>query len=173
MQENRRKKTEAERAADIVRLAGGEIAGRTRFQKLAYLLEITGVVSGFGFEYRHYGPYSEELANATSAAKTIGTIVEVEHPTSWGGWYSTFSTQEKHFDAPQSVHTFVEVAAKANPVVLELAATAAFLALSGEADPWGETANRKPDKARWVESAKLLYERLKAHDLPRSLPSIH
>ena len=37
--------------------------------------------------------------------------------------------------------------AQASAIELELAATAAFLAREGQADPWGETARRKPEKA--------------------------
>src|SRR5665213_1953426 len=84
-------KSDIQKAADIIRVAGGQVIGRTRLQKIAYLLEITGAGSGFSFEYRHYGPYSEQLANAASTAKTIGVITEVECSTSWGGWYSVFT----------------------------------------------------------------------------------
>ncbi len=49
----------------IVAAAGGELAGRVRLQKTAYLLDIKGLKSGFQFEYHHYGPYSRELDQAT------------------------------------------------------------------------------------------------------------
>ena len=46
----------------IVRDAGGEVTGRTRLQKIAYLLEVVGFGNGFQFSYKHYGPYSEGVA---------------------------------------------------------------------------------------------------------------
>jgi hypothetical protein len=40
----------AERAANIVRDAGGSIVGRTRLQKIAYLLFAAGLEDAFSFE---------------------------------------------------------------------------------------------------------------------------
>ena len=58
------RKRDIDKVADIIRDAGGKVVGRTRLQKLGYLLELSGLGDGFSFEYRHYGPYSEELAAA-------------------------------------------------------------------------------------------------------------
>ncbi|HXV22958.1 MAG TPA: hypothetical protein VED46_01750, partial [Alphaproteobacteria bacterium] len=46
----------------LVYAAGGTIVGRVRLQKIVYLLDQIGLDSGFTYEYRHYGPYSEGLA---------------------------------------------------------------------------------------------------------------
>ena len=54
------RKRDTEKVADIVRDAGGKIVGRTRLQKIGYLLELSGLGEGFSFDYRHYGPFSEE-----------------------------------------------------------------------------------------------------------------
>ncbi len=164
--------SDIESAADIIRMAGGQIVGRTKLQKIAYLLEAIGVGSGFHFEYRHYGPYSEQLANATSSAKALGIIDEAEYSTNWGGWYSVFKTQEKIDAMTPEVAKFIETASTANSVDLELAATAVFLNASGEPDPWGETASRKPEKSKMIESAKQLYARLRTPDVPKPLPDI-
>ena len=43
----------------IVRDAGGEITGRTRLQKIAYLLEAVGCGDGFHFFCKHHDPFSE------------------------------------------------------------------------------------------------------------------
>ena len=56
--------TNAMKARDIVRDAGGRIVGRTRFQKIAYLLSVAGFEDGLRFVYKHYGPFSEDLAVA-------------------------------------------------------------------------------------------------------------
>ena len=48
--------------ASLVRAAGGEIVGKIRLQKMVYLLDQMGLNSGYPFEYHHYGPYSESLA---------------------------------------------------------------------------------------------------------------
>jgi len=63
---------------------------------------------------------------------------------------------------------------KADAVELELAATAAFLAIEGIPDPWGETARRKPEKAEGgrLLKAKQLYSRLRQISTLKDLPNI-
>ena len=69
----------------IVRDAGGKVVGRTRLQKIACLLELAGLGSGFSFSYKHYGPFSDELASAARFASVFSNLKEEEKPTSWGG----------------------------------------------------------------------------------------
>jgi uncharacterized protein YwgA len=163
-----------EKAADIIRDAGGRIVGRTRLQKIAYLLEATGLGSGFEFEYRHYGPYSEQLADAVSTSRRLSMITEENHPTNWGGFYSIFTTTgDSGTPEMPGRRELIEETKNADPVALELAATAAFLALDGEDDAWGETANRKPEKAKLkMDEAKSLYSRLRKIAVPIPIPDI-
>lgn len=166
---------EPEKAARIVIDAGGEVVGRTRLQKIAYLLELTQLGEGFQFEYRHYGPYSEQLAIALWTAKLSGLIHEDEKPTTWGGCYSVYRSKFRGSDgegAKSQRKELIYVAASADPVSLELAATAAFLAAEGTANPWAETARRKPEKAVHLEMAKALYARLQAIAAPNPLPAL-
>jgi hypothetical protein len=62
----------------------------------------------------------------------------------------------------------------ADPLVLELAATAAFLAAEGEESPWDETVKRKPEDLNRVhlEQAKQLYKRFQRIATPKPLPEI-
>src|SRR5262249_39759380 len=83
---------EARQVAAIVRDAGGRIVGRTRLQKIGFVLEAAGLGDGFPFKYRHYGPYSDELMAASRTAAVVGLVDETEHAASWGGSYSTFAT---------------------------------------------------------------------------------
>ena len=69
---------EARMAAAIVRDAGGRVVGRTRFQKIAFILEVSGLGSGFPFKYKHYGPYSEELSSASRTAAILGLMTETQ-----------------------------------------------------------------------------------------------
>lgn len=165
----------AVKAAAIVRDAGGRIVGRTRLQKVAYLLSITGLENGLPFAYKHYGPYSEDLATAARDADLLGLLSETEQQASWGGIYSTYvvSVQPDANIHPARSRLATEAAA-ADAVELELAATAAFLAKEGYSDPWAETARRKPEKAEGgrIERAKALYSRLSAIDTPAPLPAI-
>ena len=175
MTKRARQKSDAEKVANIVRDAGGKLVGRTRLQKIAYLLELAGVGEGFSFEYRHYGPYSEELASAVQIASLRGLLNEVERPTSWGGFYSIFSTDRAPDDEQLSARLdLASKGAAADPIELELSATAAFLSSKGIRDAWQETENRKPEKAGHgrLEKAKTLYEGLCAIPTPSSLPKI-
>jgi hypothetical protein len=171
-----RRKRDTEKVAAIIRDAGGKIVGRTRLQKTGYLLELAGLGEGFSFEYRHYGPYSEELAAAARDANALGLISEEEHRTGWGGFYSVFTTTlaGPAKDVHPSRTTLVREAGSASAIELELAATAAFLADEGSRDPWGDTARFKPDKAHGegLKNAKALYSRLQQIDTPRRLTRI-
>lgn len=164
---------EYERVVQIVSDSGGRVVGRTKLQKIAYLLEATGLGDGFSFEYRHYGPYSEELSSAARSARLLGVLREDEHPTAWGGFYSIYSVSS--CTTEDTTRTQVaKIAAGADAIELELAATAAFLACDGNTDPWGETAKRKPEKASVarIAGAKNLYRELQKIKTPKRLPAI-
>jgi uncharacterized protein YwgA len=167
-----RSKSSAEKVAAIVAAAGGRLVGRTRLQKLAYLLEQVGLGDGFQFQYRHYGPYSEELALATRDATLMGVLEEAENAATWGGTYSIYTTSQPAPDATRLA--FAQIAADANAVELELAATAAFLSQEGDSNPWEETARRKPDKADAgrLQKAKELYRKFAGVRTPTPLPAI-
>jgi hypothetical protein len=164
----------AESAANLVRDAGGQVSGRTRLQKTAYLLELAGFGVGFEFEYRSYGPYSEELATATEAANLLGVVTEEERITSWGGSFFVFTATGGGTDGCESRVALAQAAATAHAVELELAATAAFLYREGEEDPWAQTAKRKPDKAAGgrLARAQRLYEELRLMQTPEVLPTL-
>jgi len=166
---------EAQRAAEIVRDAGGQIVGRTRLQKIAYFLEAAGLGSGFPFRYKHYGPYSEQLADAAQTARIVGMLDEKESVANWGGLYSTYlSLLPQDFGANEARQRLAHELVNVDAVELELAATALFLAHERLQDPWAETARRKPDKADGgrLQRARQLYQFLRAIPTPRSLPTI-
>ncbi|MBK1839709.1 hypothetical protein JHL17_20060 [Azospirillum sp. YIM B02556] len=169
-------KLDRQKAAEIVRDAGGEIVGRTKLQKVAYLLELAGFGEGFPFSYRHYGPYSENLADAIRMADAFGLVVEEERQASWGGGYSIYrATDHVGLAAQTDRAAFARVAASVDSVELELAATAAYLAaVENSPDPWGETARRKPEKANGerMERAKAAYRLLRELKTDQPLPNI-
>ena len=159
--------------AAIVRDAGGRVVGRTRLQKVAYLLSVTGLEAGFRFDYKHYGPFSEDLAESAREANLLGLVNEAEQRAVWGGVYSTYSFAGG--DNPDPARApFASVAAASDAVELELVATAVFLANEGNRDPWAETARRKPEKAGEgrIEAAKELFRKLCAIRTPRPLPAL-
>jgi uncharacterized protein YwgA len=168
-------KSDLEKVADLIRDAGGRIVGRTRLQKLAYLLELSGLGEGFPFEYRHYGPYSEELSIAIRNASLLGLLKEEERATNWGGFYSIYTTPTtSDLPASSSRYQLAHEAISADPIQLELAATAAFLATEGVSDAWEMTRKLKPEKSERgnLQRAKLLYQKLMKIDTPQRLPNI-
>jgi hypothetical protein len=170
-------KRDSQKAADIIADAGGEVVGRTRLQKLGYLLELTGLGEGFQFQYRHYGPFSEDLASATRDATLLKLVTEEEKPAIWGGSFSVYRVthQKKSGTVDVSRQQLAKLATEADPIELELAATAAFLhSVEGVGDPWGETARRKPEKVEGgrLEKAKALYRKLAGVQTPKRLPEI-
>lgn len=161
----------------VLLVAGGTVVGRTRLQKLVYLLELAGFDTGFPFFYKHYGPFSEELVSALDELKVLGRIEESEVPTSWGGWYSKFSICRA--DASQQgdsrMAAVVKLAGGVSAIVLELAATAAFLSAEyGCVGAWDETRRRKPDKAtaEGLKAAKDFFRDLQNLNLPKKLPDL-
>ena len=162
-----------EKAAKIIRDAGGTVVGRTRLQKMAYLLEVTHLGVGFSFEYKHYGPFSEQLADAVSMATLLGIVSERVGSTTWGGTYSTFMANGPRSTEPNSPHAeLIKMTVEVDPIALELAATAVFLAKEGERHPWAETQRRKPEKAKKLVEAKALYASLLKIETPVRLPRI-
>lgn len=163
--------------ADIVRDAGGQVVGRTKLQKLTYLLVASGLEIELPFLYKHYGPYSEVLAIAAREAHLLGLLKEKEELTSWGGFYLTYSVDGKSdSDVPLARLDLARIANSADAVELELAATALFLAKEGRTkDVWSETERRKPEKASngRLDKAKALYQKLAAVVVPTPFPVLN
>lgn len=75
----------------IVALAGGEITGRVRLQKIIYLLDRKGLGSGASFSYHHYGPFSRTVDEAIVSAKASeGLCEKTRHRASDGAPFSIF-----------------------------------------------------------------------------------
>lgn len=163
---------------EILALAGGKIIGRTRLQKAVCALELTGLGFGFTFSYKHFGPFSDELKFACDYADALGLIHEERKTATWGGEYSVFATHAEasaeRSDTDKSREALLRVMVDTNPIALELAITAAFLASKGFVSPWGEVAVRKKAKAtpQAMSEAKELYQQLKSVEVPKALPDI-
>jgi uncharacterized protein YwgA len=167
-------------ATKIIQDAGGELVGRTRLQKVTYLAQLAGFGREFAFEYRHYGPFSEDLARGMDIAAAFGQVKEVEQQAGWGGRYSIYTLKKSMPPANLERAAFIAKAKAIDANELELAATAAFLyAVEGigntkPGNPWDETRKRKPDKARdgRLERAALAYAELRRIKTPHTLPDL-
>lgn len=161
--------------ATIVRDAGGRVVGRTKLQKIAYLLEVAGYGDGFRFAYKYYGPFSEDVATSASTAALLGHIQEVEQKASWGGSYSIYTAEGVNEESsPAGRVALTRQASQVDSVVLELAATAIFLKKDDYEDPWEETARRKPEKLdnERLGQARELLTKLREIDVPAPLPEL-
>ena len=134
--------------AVLLKAAGGQLVGRVRLQKAAYLLDRLGMESGFQYEYYHYGPFSRDLDNAVADAQAFGFLEEeFEHRQVDGARYSIFRlTDDKQNALPEtigelsqeSLRSYLLSFVEANVTVLELAAAAHWLAEEEGRDDWRE-----------------------------------
>jgi uncharacterized protein len=149
----------------IVKLNGGRLTGKTRLQKSAYFLEFGRVGFGLEFEYHHYGPFSEELANLAEDAKDLH-LMEIQWNTSLSGAeYAIFlDTSDPLPDDPEDKRRsdILSILRDYTSTELELAATTDFLARTGYDHAWEETARRKSSKItpERVARSKALLKRL-------------
>jgi uncharacterized protein len=147
MQEQRRY------VVELIALNGGEIVGKIRLQKIAYLLEAAGLGIGLDYDYHHYGPYSADLAQAAEDARLSGLIEYAERLGYHEVPYAVFSlagdqARQIAAAAPSRRVTAIAAMKDYSAVDLEIAATAAYLKLNGYVDTFDEELRaRKPMKA--------------------------
>lgn len=158
---------------NVVAAAGGRLIGKTRLQKTVYILKLAGLGPDFSFSYHYYGPYSEELSSSVRDAILDEIVQEEEDVAQWGGRYSIYYADNPD-DLDPNFRELVRTACSSDSVTLELAATAAFLKLSGVENWWEETRRRKPQKAtdERVASAKALWQKLCLVETPQALPAL-
>ena len=150
----------------LIEAAGGEVVGKIRLQKMIYLLEQIGVESGFKFDYHHYGPYSEELAEAVDDNVIFGCIEEEQKRRVSDGVpyviYRSLVHQMQSTDvlSQPAVETAIEEINRQSMTVLELAATIHWLAFKEKVRSWREELLRrkgvKAAEGRTDQAIKLL-----------------
>ena len=137
----------------LVRLSDGRIVGKTRLQKIAYLLEAKELGFDLSFDYHNFGPFSAELAFAADDAESLGYISTDEHLGCHSVPYTVFhSTDEapKFEDGGDLEARRVALGPmnRYSALVLELAATAVYLKRNGyPKSVWKEVKRRKRLKA--------------------------
>lgn len=150
---------------NLVALSGGQVVGRTRLQKEAYLLDRCGANLQILFTYHHYGPYSFELADGWANAAAEDRITITEKSGRHGVSYSTFSLKRPLRKSPDSLGDLRSDDARdilnkmrgVSDIVLELAATIVFLWQKGYGKgAVDEVVTRKPKKASEERITKAL-----------------
>ena len=159
----------------LVALNGGELVGRTRLQKQAYLLDRCGADFDLEFTYYHYGPYSFDLAAGSHDARAEGRIAVDERPGRHGVPYAIFRSGSEA-GAPaclgklpaEKARAVLDATKGVSDVVLELAATIVFL--RDEWDYYGKGTVDAVEETRKRKSLKATDERMeKALDLLSNL----
>jgi uncharacterized protein YwgA len=155
----------------LVVAAGGELVGKIRLQKVVYLLDQIGLNSGYSYEYHHYGPYSEDLAEQIDDDVVFGRLnAEQRRRQSDGVPYVAYHAEAAGEGEPMDTHMPVDRVRNAlaemqrrSATVLELAATMHWLAVvEGVADWSTELVRRKGAKTQGGRNQQAL-------DLLRSL----
>ena len=159
-------------AVNLIALHDGELVGRTRFQKRAYLLHRCGASFTSKFVYHHYGPYSFDLADGLTDARAEGRIEIEEQPGRYGIRHAIFRLKgdlprpQQLGELPvRAAHRFLtSMKEEASDIVLEIAATIVFLRDEGRygGQAVEETRVRKPLKAtaQRIDKACSLLRRL-------------
>ena len=148
---------------DMIALNGGEMVGRTRLQKGAYLLHRCGANFNLSFVYHHYGPYSFDLASGCLDARAEGRIDIEERPGRYRIPYAIFRLRKAANPSGRlgaltadRARPLLERMGQASDVVLELAATIVYFIENGRGASAAvrETKIRKPLKADETSLAK-------------------
>ena len=160
---------QADYISAIVRLAGGEIVGKTRLQKIAYLLRAKGSgFDGVDFDYHNFGPYSAELAFAAEDAESLGLLTMEERPGYHRVPYTVYKSAALAAELDdrnerEACEADLKVMSGYSALVLELAATAVYLKRNGYVKNfWEEVRKRKSLKATKprIKLAKRLLQQL-------------
>lgn len=147
---------------ELIDAADGKIVGRIRLQKIVYLLEQLGLNSGFKFSYYHYGPYSEELAEAVDRAQfSDKSILEETGHTAYGNPFSIYLASDNASETKNvgaltfdESHRLISRMKEEQSVIIELAATIHWLKEKENVADWRDELKRR--KASKADDAKIL-----------------
>ena len=163
----------------LILAAGGQVAGRVRLQKIVYLLDQIGLDSGFTFEYHHYGPYSDGLADQIEDDEIFRKLTAQPHRRVTDGVpYVVFKAERPGDGEPLDnraaaarLREALQQLMKVSATVLELAATIHWLAVMERRADWrDELVRRKGVKTQEGRDQKAL-DVLRFLGLPPAVPA--
>ncbi len=158
----------------LVVAAGGEIVGKIRLQKVVYLLDQIDLDSGFSYEYFHYGPYSEGLAEQVEDDVLFGHLhADQRRRLSDGVPYTAYFTEAPgngdtlgaHMPTGRIQTALVEMQRR-SATVLELAATIHWLAVVEGISDWKTELVRRKGAKTHNDRDQRAVELLRALGLP-------
>jgi uncharacterized protein YwgA len=103
---------------------GRRVVGRTRLQKTVKLLQRLGLPTDYDYMTYFFGPYSSGVQSDIGLLERLGAITEEERVSKDGSPYYVI-TAKAEMELPDLKHfkKHINLMEKADPVVLELAAT--------------------------------------------------
>ncbi|MDI4235892.1 hypothetical protein OZ411_24070 [Bradyrhizobium sp. Arg237L] len=163
----------------LVIAAGGEIVGKIRLQKVVYLLDRMGLDSGFSYEYYHYGPYSEDLAEKIEDDIVFGHLhASQRRRLSDGVPYVAYSAEAEGDGDKADAHmpigrirTALAEMQRHSSTVLELAATIHWLAVVEGISDWKTELVRRKGAKTGNNRALKAFELLRTLGLPPAVGS--
>src|SRR5579863_2597743 len=126
----------------LIALNGGTVVGKTRLQKIVFLLDECGLNTGCKYDYHYYGPFSAQIAEAAEDACDLGLLRYKERPGSHSVPYGVYEAAEtvKIPDVLASlprdtVKSKLDIMSRYSAIELELAATIRYLHKLDYGDP--------------------------------------
>lgn len=156
--------------------SANHISGRTKVQKIVFLMQSMGFPFGQRFRYHLHGPYAQSVTNNISQLVKLGLIAESPVEVGLGTRFDYSALPELEgflrelpASEPTSPHvdSFDEALAELNaqdPAILELTATAVYLLNHADVprnDLGSELAKRKPRLAAHIDQALAYLEKLR------------
>src|SRR4051794_2256979 len=93
--------------------SGGQVRGKTKLQKLVYIVGIlTRSLEELGYRPHFYGPYSDDVAEAVTHLKTIGAIEQ--SVSDWGYGSNGFEIKRYDFTLNDSGRQYAQGVAQRN-----------------------------------------------------------
>jgi uncharacterized protein YwgA len=145
------------------------VVGKTRLQKMIFLLDQCGLESNSRYSYHYYGPYSADIAEAAEDATLFGCLEFEEHSGFYNIPYGTYEVSDKNLHIPANIGSLdkdtvqrkINIMSNYSAIELELAATIQYLRKQGSVNAIEEVKQLKPAKAtdsRMARARSLLLE---------------
>ena len=129
---------------------GGRVVGKTRLQKIVYLLDECGLSTGCRYDYHYFGPFSSEIAEAAEDAFELGKLKYDERPGFHAVPYGIYEVADRNMAIPATIGGL-----SSNDVKSKLALMSNYSAIELDSPPrfatWGTMVLMTP----WNRSREL------------------
>jgi|SRR5579871_42593 len=99
------------------------VYGRTRLQKTVKLLQRLGLPTDYSYSMNFYGPYSEDVQSDIRLLERIGLVAEEQKEMDAAQLYVICAEEAAILQEVEQFQPYINTMDRADPIVLELAAT--------------------------------------------------